>query len=54
VLYLKSGQAATDSKEVLVIKSTELWEYSVDKYADVTEWWRPKGRTLGRFLKKIF
>ncbi|CAM6057964.1 unnamed protein product, partial [Sphagnum tenellum] len=54
VLYLRSGQAATDSKEVLVIKSTELWEYSVDKYADVTEWWRPKGRTLGRFLKKIF
>jgi hypothetical protein len=54
VLYLKSGKAATDSQELLMLKSTEVWEYSVDKYADVMEWWRPKGRTLARFFKKIF
>lgn len=52
--YVESGQAATDAKQYIGTKSNEVWEWAADKYADVMEWWRPKGRTLSRFLKRIF
>ena len=53
-VYVTSGQAATGAKDFSMKKLNELGEQAVDTYADYMEWWRPKGRALSRWLKKIF
>jgi hypothetical protein len=53
-LWVESGQAATDTRSYLGMKLLELWEWLADIYADYLDWWRPKGRTLGRVFKRIF
>lgn len=53
-VYVSSGQAATGAKIFLVNKATDFGEYTAEQYADYMEWWRPKGRALSRWLKKIF
>jgi len=53
-VYVSSGQAAASAKDFSINKVHEFGEYAVDKYADYMEWWRPKGRALSRWLKKIF
>ncbi|KAG0556523.1 hypothetical protein KC19_11G059700 [Ceratodon purpureus] len=53
-VYVTSGQAAAGAKDFSMNKLNELGEHIVEAYADYMEWWRPKGRALSRFLKKIF
>jgi hypothetical protein len=53
-VYVSSGQAATGAKIFLVNKANDFGEYTAEQYADYMEWWRPKGRALSRWLKKIF
>lgn len=53
-VYVTSGQAAASARDFSMTKLTELGEHAVEAYADYMEWWRPKGRALSRWLKKIF
>ena len=53
-IYVTSGQAAAGAKDFSLNKLNELGDNVSEAYADYMEWWRPKGRALSRFLKKIF
>lgn len=53
-VYVTSGQAAANVKDFSLNKLHEVGENAVELYADYMEWWRPKGRELNRWLKKVF
>lgn len=53
-VYVSSGQAAANVKDFSLNKLHEVGENAVELYADYMEWWRPKGRELNRWLKKVF
>ncbi|CAM6090445.1 unnamed protein product [Calypogeia fissa] len=53
-IYVKSGQAASDFKVFLLLKFSQLNDWSTDRYEDFAEWSRPYWRAFTRLMKKLF
>lgn len=54
VLYVKSGEAATDFKALLLLVFSHLNDWRTVIYEDFTDWVRPYWRAFVRLMKRLF
>lgn len=52
--YVKSGRAASDFKVFLLLKFSQLYDWSTERGEDFAEWARPYWRAFSRLMKKLF
>ncbi|KAG6555132.1 hypothetical protein Mapa_003167 [Marchantia paleacea] len=54
VVYVQSGQAVSDFKMYMQLRYTDLSDWSIERYEDFVDWWRPFLRAFIRLMKKLF
>ncbi|BBN01019.1 hypothetical protein MPTK1_2g03960 [Marchantia polymorpha subsp. ruderalis] len=54
VVYVQSGQAASDFKMYMQLRYSDFSDWSNERYEDFVDWWRPFLRAFIRLMKKLF